>query len=127
MSVVGTTRTFRHVRAMSATEGKADVQRTAPMGVTATLVLDGVPCSYRARKTHAYEGTMSCAGRAPVPLLCGLISPYHGSTRRSVPGAASLLPHANEVIECECRMSAPGRFCCKSRSDVCWSVSLIES
>jgi hypothetical protein len=40
--------------------------------VTAKLVLDGVPCSYRARKTHAYEGTMSCAGRAPVPLLVWL-------------------------------------------------------
>ena len=37
--------------------------------VTAQLLLDGVPCTYSARKTHAYEGTMSCAGRAPVPLL----------------------------------------------------------
>ena len=35
-------------------------------------VLDGVPCTYSARKTHAYEGTMSCAGRAPVPLLVWL-------------------------------------------------------
>jgi hypothetical protein len=40
--------------------------------VTANLVLDGVPCTYNARKTHAYEGTMSCAGRAPVPLLVWL-------------------------------------------------------
>ena len=40
--------------------------------VTAKLVLDGVPCTYSARKTHAYEGTMSCAGRAPVPLLVWL-------------------------------------------------------
>ena len=39
---------------------------------TAKLVLDGVPCTYSARKTHAYEGTMSCAGRAPVPLLVWL-------------------------------------------------------
>ena len=37
--------------------------------VTAQLVLDGVSCTYNARKTYAYEGTMSCAGRAPVPLL----------------------------------------------------------
>ena len=40
--------------------------------MTAELVLDGVPCTYSARKTHAYEGTMSCAGRAPVPLLVWL-------------------------------------------------------
>ena len=40
--------------------------------VTAKLVLDGVPCTYSARKTYAYEGTMSCAGRAPVPLLVWL-------------------------------------------------------
>jgi hypothetical protein len=40
--------------------------------VTAKLVLDGVACTYSARKTHAYEGTMSCAGRAPVPLLVWL-------------------------------------------------------
>jgi hypothetical protein len=40
--------------------------------VTAELVLDGVPCTYNARKTHAYGGTMSCAGRAPVPLLVWL-------------------------------------------------------
>ena len=40
--------------------------------VTAKLVLDGVPCTYSARKAHAYEGTMSCAGRAPVPLMVWL-------------------------------------------------------
>jgi hypothetical protein len=40
--------------------------------VTAKLVLDGVACTYSARKTHAYEGTMSCAGRAPVLLLVWL-------------------------------------------------------
>ena len=40
--------------------------------VTAKLVLDGVPCTYSARKTHVYEGTMSCTGRAPVPLLVWL-------------------------------------------------------
>jgi hypothetical protein len=40
--------------------------------VTAKLVLDGVACTFSARKTHAYEGTMSCAGRAPVPLLVWL-------------------------------------------------------
>jgi hypothetical protein len=40
--------------------------------LTARLVLDGIPCTYSARKTHAYEGTMSCAGRAPVPLMVWL-------------------------------------------------------
>jgi hypothetical protein len=40
--------------------------------VTAELVLDGVRCTYSARKTHAYEGSLSCAGRAPVPLLVWL-------------------------------------------------------
>ena len=40
--------------------------------VTAELVLDGVRCTYSARKTHAYEGTLSCTGRAPVPLLVWL-------------------------------------------------------
>jgi hypothetical protein len=40
--------------------------------LTATLVLDGTPCNYSARKMHAYEGTMACAGRAPVPLVVWL-------------------------------------------------------
>jgi len=40
--------------------------------VTAELLLEGVACTYDARKTGAYEGTMSCAGRAPVPLLVWL-------------------------------------------------------
>jgi hypothetical protein len=40
--------------------------------LSANLTLDGIPCSYNARKTHAYEGTMSCNGRAPVPLLLWL-------------------------------------------------------
>jgi hypothetical protein len=40
--------------------------------VTAELMLDDVRCTYSARKTRAYEGTLSCAGRAPVPLLVWL-------------------------------------------------------
>ena len=40
--------------------------------LTARLVLDGTPCTYSARKTHAYEGTMACAGRTPVPLVVWL-------------------------------------------------------
>jgi hypothetical protein len=38
----------------------------------ADLMLDGIPCTYSARKTHGYEGTMSCSGRRPVPLLLWL-------------------------------------------------------
>ena len=40
--------------------------------LTASLVLDGIPCTYSARKTHAYEGTMACAGRTLVPLVVWL-------------------------------------------------------
>jgi hypothetical protein len=40
--------------------------------VTADLVLDGARCSYTARKARAYEGTLSCTGRASVPLLVWL-------------------------------------------------------
>ena len=40
--------------------------------VTADLVLDDVRCTYSARKMHAYEGTLSCTGRSPVPLLVWL-------------------------------------------------------
>ncbi|MGY3611157.1 MULTISPECIES: hypothetical protein [unclassified Bradyrhizobium] len=40
--------------------------------VAAEMVLDGARCSYTARKTRAYEGTLSCTGRASVPLLVWL-------------------------------------------------------
>ena len=40
--------------------------------LTARLVLDCIPCTYSARKTHAYEGTMACTNRAPVPLMVWL-------------------------------------------------------
>ena len=40
--------------------------------VTAELMLDGAPCTYSARKTRNYEGTLSCEGRAPDPLLVWL-------------------------------------------------------
>jgi hypothetical protein len=40
--------------------------------LTAKLMLDGVACTYSARKTHAYEGWMSCAGLTPVPLMVWL-------------------------------------------------------
>jgi hypothetical protein len=40
--------------------------------LSANLTLDGIPCTYSARKAHAYEGTMSCSGQRPVPLLLWL-------------------------------------------------------
>ena len=52
--------------------GEIRLQLTADSQVTAELVLDGAPCTYSARKTHNYEGTLSCEGRAPVPLLVWL-------------------------------------------------------
>ncbi|MGY4474558.1 hypothetical protein [Bradyrhizobium sp. USDA 3364] len=52
--------------------GEIRLQLTADSQVTAELVLDGAPCTYSARKTHNYEGTLSCKGRAPVPLLVWL-------------------------------------------------------
>ncbi|MCC8967187.1 hypothetical protein H8A95_33890 [Bradyrhizobium sp. Pear76] len=53
--------------------GEIKLQITgADSQVTAELVLDGAPCTYSARKTHNYEGTLSCEGRAPVPLLVWL-------------------------------------------------------
>jgi hypothetical protein len=52
--------------------GEIRLQLADGSRVTAELVLDDVRCTYSARKTHAYEGTLSCAGRAPVPLLVWL-------------------------------------------------------
>jgi len=53
--------------------GEIKLQITgADSQVMAELVLDGAPCTYSARKTHNYEGTLSCQGRAPVPLLVWL-------------------------------------------------------
>jgi hypothetical protein len=52
--------------------GEIRLQLADGSRVTAELVLDDIRCTYSARKTHAYEGTLSCAGRAPVPLLVWL-------------------------------------------------------
>jgi|CXWL01.1.fsa_nt_gi hypothetical protein len=35
----------------------------------ATLLLDGVECSYAARLSDAYKGTMTCSGRPATPLM----------------------------------------------------------
>jgi hypothetical protein len=40
--------------------------------IKATLLLDGVACSYSAKKSDAFKGTMSCPDRRDVPLLIWL-------------------------------------------------------
>lgn len=40
--------------------------------IKATLLVDGVACSYSARKSDAYKGTMTCPDRRDVPLLIWL-------------------------------------------------------
>jgi hypothetical protein len=45
---------------------------TSDAQLKATLVVEGVECSYDARKSHAYEGMMTCAGREPLPIVLWL-------------------------------------------------------
>ena len=40
--------------------------------IKATLLVDGVACSYSAKKTDTYSGMMSCPDRPDVPLLIWL-------------------------------------------------------
>jgi hypothetical protein len=40
--------------------------------INATLLVDGVACSYSARKSDSYKGVMSCPDRREVPLLLWL-------------------------------------------------------
>ncbi len=40
----------------------------SPSLMKATLLVDGVACSYSGRLSDAYTGTMSCPGRRAVPL-----------------------------------------------------------
>jgi hypothetical protein len=40
--------------------------------IKATLLVDGVACSYSARKSDAFNGMMSCPDRRDVPLLIWL-------------------------------------------------------
>ena len=37
--------------------------------IEATLMLDGVACSFAAKKSHAFNGVMKCPDRDDVPLL----------------------------------------------------------
>jgi hypothetical protein len=41
----------------------------------ATLLLDGVACTFSGRKDDAYSGTMTCPDRRAIPLLLWLKQP----------------------------------------------------
>jgi hypothetical protein len=41
----------------------------SPSRLKATLLINGVTCSYQGRKTDAYQGTLSCPGKRDEPLL----------------------------------------------------------
>ena len=43
--------------------------------LAATLLLDGVACTFSGRKDDAYSGTMTCPDRRAVPLLLWLKQP----------------------------------------------------
>ena len=40
--------------------------------MTATLLIDGVECTYNGRLSHNYSGTMSCPDKRAVPLILWL-------------------------------------------------------
>jgi hypothetical protein len=40
--------------------------------IKATMVVEGVECLYDARKSHAYEGVMTCPGREALPMMLWL-------------------------------------------------------
>jgi hypothetical protein len=49
--------------------GKISLQLSQPSSLmSATLVLDGVTCTYAGRLSDSYTGLMSCPDRSPVPL-----------------------------------------------------------
>ncbi len=49
--------------------GEIRLQISQPASrMSATLVLDGVECTYSGRLSDFYSGTMNCPARAPVPL-----------------------------------------------------------
>jgi hypothetical protein len=45
---------------------------TSGAQLKATLVVEGVECHYDGRKSHAYEGTMTCLGREALPMMLWL-------------------------------------------------------
>jgi hypothetical protein len=49
--------------------GKINLQVSQPSSrMSATLVLDGVTCTYTGRLSDSYTGVMNCPDRSPVPL-----------------------------------------------------------
>ncbi|MGB7940166.1 MAG: hypothetical protein WCF72_16310, partial [Pseudolabrys sp.] len=50
-------------------KGEIRLQISQPASrIAATLLLDGVECTYSGRLSDFYSGTMNCPARAPVPL-----------------------------------------------------------
>ena len=52
--------------------GEIRLELAGSSHVRATLLVDGVPCTYRATKADGYVGVMSCPDRRDVPLLLWL-------------------------------------------------------
>jgi len=53
-------------------KGEIQLQLTGPDRVNATLLIDGVTCTYAGRKSDAYHGVMRCPDRRDVPLIMWL-------------------------------------------------------
>jgi len=50
-------------------KGEIRLQISQPASrLSATLVLDGVACTYNGQLSDFYSGTMNCPARAPMPL-----------------------------------------------------------
>ena len=49
-------------------KGEISLQVSQPSHLSATLVLDGVACTYSGQLSDFYSGTMNCPARAPMPL-----------------------------------------------------------
>jgi hypothetical protein len=50
-------------------KGEIRLQISQPASrISATLLLDGVECTYSGRLSDFYSGTMNCPARAPIPL-----------------------------------------------------------
>lgn len=49
--------------------GEIRLHTSAPSSeLRATLLVDGVECTYRGRQSHSYVGSLKCPNRRPVPL-----------------------------------------------------------
>ena len=52
--------------------GELQLQLTEPSHIRATLVVEGVTCTYAGRKSDSYSGVLRCPDRRDVPLLMWL-------------------------------------------------------